>query len=63
MADKIEAIKNMYGIEKLDNNNSQKIGDVIIVGWYIDECKTLKDLESKYSDSEIEILYNDLHSF
>ena len=62
MAGKIEAIKNMYGIENLDNNNTQKVGDVVIVGWCVDECKTLKDLESKYSDSEIEMLYNDLHS-
>ena len=54
---KLHAIKFLYGLEKLDKNQILEVNGETITSWYIDGYENIAQLESKFSNSEIEILY------
>ena len=54
---KLHAIKFLYGLEKLDKNQTLEVKGETITSWCVDGYENIAQLELRFSDSEIEILY------
>ena len=54
---KLHAIKFLYGLEKLDKNQILEVKEETITSWCVDGYENIVQLELRFSDSDIEILY------
>ena len=54
---RLDAIKSVYGEDKASNNETVELKNETIVSWAIEGVDTIEDLESKYTNYEIEDFY------
>ena len=54
---RIDYIKDVYGIEKSNNNTTVDYKDETIVSWHIEDVDTIEELENNYTDYKIEDYY------
>ncbi len=56
---RIEAIKRVYGIEKVNKNSAVALSDgEIVTAWAVEGFETFEDLESQISLHDIEAIYD-----
>ena len=58
MQKRLKAIKYLYGIKKLDKNSTLDIKNETLTSWALDGYENIAQVEADYSDTDIEILYN-----
>ena len=54
---KLKFIKALYGSEAFDNNETLKYGNRTLVGWCLVAIDTIEELEDKFSDEDIYVLF------
>ena len=54
---KLKFIKAIYGTKAFENNETLKYGNRTLVGWCLVAIDTIEELEDKFSDEDIYVLF------